>query len=82
LKASKRALDVISTLPEREAAVVNHLLDNKGRDTQSRIRKKLLIPKTSLFRIIASLEKKNVVNAVKDGKAVKVSFTDWFKSKE
>jgi len=82
LKASKRALDVISTLPEREAAVVNHLLDNKGRDTQSRIRKKPLIPKTSLFRIIASLEKKNVVNAVKDGKAVKVSFTDWFKSKE
>jgi len=80
-KASKRSEDIIKTLNQKEKEVVNYLQLNKGEINQASIRHNTGIPRTSLSRIMISLENKNIIKIRKEGKAVKISLTDWFLEK-
>ena len=81
-KASKRSEDIIKTLNPKEKEVVNYLQLNKEEINQASIRHNTGIPRTSLSRIMISLENKNIIKVRKEGKAVKVSLTDWFLEKD
>lgn len=81
-KVSKRSEDIIKTLNPKEKEVVNYLQLNKGEINQANIRHNTGIPRTSLSRIMISLENKNIIKVRKEGKAVKVSLTDWFLEKD
>lgn len=77
----KRAEDIIRTLNEKEKEIVEFIIENNNITVQSKIRHALKIPRTSLSRILASLEKKKIIECEKHGKAVKIKFTDWFLEK-
>lgn len=77
-----RAKDIIATLNKKEKDVVELLLSKKEETSQASIRHNLGIPRTSLSRILASLEQKKIAHIRKVGKAVKVRLTDWFIGKE
>ena len=79
---SSRAEDIKSTLNKKEKDIVDFLLSQNGETNQASIRHNTGIPRTSLSRIMASLEHKKVLNARKVGKVVKVKLTDWFLGKE
>lgn len=76
-----RAEDIKSTLNKKEKDVVE-FLSGKGEVSQASIRHNLGVPRTSLSRILASLEQKKIIHVKKIGKAVKINFTDWFLGKE
>lgn len=80
--AGKRAEDIMKTLNENEKNVVNFLIENKNKAAQSSIRHALGIPRTTLSRIVESLERKNIIKVERLGKAVKIELTDWFLGKE
>jgi len=73
---------IMQTLPERERAVVEYLLSAKGKKAaQSKIRYALLIPKTSMFRIVDALEKKKVIERRGEGNRTVLLLSEWFKSR-
>jgi len=78
----KRSQDILKTLNPKERDVVSYLLANKGHATQASIRHNTGIPRTSLARVLQSLEAKKIIKISKFGKAVKVQLTDWFLEKE
>ncbi|MBN1502635.1 hypothetical protein JW930_03755 [Candidatus Woesearchaeota archaeon] len=78
----KRTKDVFSTLSEREKIVVSFLLDNNMESTQNIIKYKTRIPKTSLVRILHSLENKKIISLEKIGNLKKIKLTTWFLGKE
>lgn len=82
IKPTKRSEDIIATLNQKEKEIVNCLQLNRGEINQARIRHQTGIPRTSLSRIMISLENKNIIKVRKEGKAVKISLTDWFLGKE
>ncbi len=75
---TKKMQDVTNTLPEGERRVVEFLLENDGRSRQSKIFYALLIPKTTLSRLLYSLENKNIVKTQKFGKIKQVELSEWF----
>ncbi|MFO8016686.1 MAG: hypothetical protein R6U32_06275 [Candidatus Woesearchaeota archaeon] len=79
---NKRATDIMKTLNEKDRLVVDYLLGSQNKAVQSRIRHDLGIPRTTLSRVLVSLEKKNIIGCEKHGKAVKVWLTDWFLGKD
>jgi uncharacterized membrane protein len=79
---SSRADDILATLGKKEKDVAELLLERKDETNQATIRHNTGIPRTSLSRILASLEQKKIVKIRKVGKVVKVSLTDWFLGKE
>jgi uncharacterized membrane protein len=83
----KRAKDIAQTLNEKEKTVVNYLLEHEYKGTkhigiQSEIRRETGIPRTSLARIIKSLQIKKIIQVEKMGKAIKLKLTDWFLGKD
>ena len=76
-----RAEDIKSTLNKKEKDVVD-FLSGKGEVSQASIRHNLGVPRTSLSRILSSLEQKKIIHIKKVGKAVKIKLTDWFLGKE
>ncbi|MBN2111618.1 hypothetical protein JW707_00815 [Candidatus Woesearchaeota archaeon] len=76
-----RAKDILSTLNRKEKGIVEYLM-GKGEVNQSKIRHNTGIPRTSLSRILVSLEHKKVIHIKKVGKLVKVKLTDWFLGKD
>lgn len=78
----RRAEDIIATLNKKEKDVVEYILRKKEETAQANIRHNTGIPRTSLSRILASLEQKKIIKIRKVGKAVKVRLTDWFLGKE
>ncbi len=77
----KRSQDILKTLNSKEKEIVNFLEMNQGKSTQAGIRHNTGIPRTSLSRLINGLENKNIIKVRKEGKAVKISLTDWFMEK-
>jgi uncharacterized membrane protein len=65
---SEKAKAVLSTLTDREAEIVRHLLSAGGKAKRSSLQHKLLIPKTSLLRNLRSLERKNIVKLTPFGR--------------
>ena len=80
-EVSKRALDIMKTLSEKELMVVNFLLQNKNIGTQAQIKNNTGIPKTTLIRVLDSLKNKKVVEIEVIGKLKKVKLTSWFLGK-
>jgi uncharacterized membrane protein len=78
---SPRSRDIVKTLKDKERKVVEFLLDNP-QSTQARIRHAVGMPKTSVARILMSLELKNIVKVKRVGKLKKVELTPWFLGKE
>jgi len=78
----ERAKDITATLHKKERDIVEYLLSKKEETNQANIRHNTGIPRTSLTRILASLEQKNIIKVRKVGKVVKVRLTDWFLGKE
>jgi len=81
-KVSNRTEDIIKTLKEKEKKVVEFLIENKNKSTQSKIKYEVGIPKTTLIRILQGLELKNIVKIEKIGKLKKVELTNWFLGNE
>ena len=78
---NSRSNDILKTLNEKEKAVVEFLIQNGYKGTQSKIRYGTGIPKTSLSRVLNSLEFKKVIVIEKIGKLKKVDLTAWFLGK-
>ncbi|MBW2983510.1 hypothetical protein KY361_00160 [Candidatus Woesearchaeota archaeon] len=82
IKPSKRAEDIMATLNPKEKKVTGFLLENNNESYQAKVRYATGIPRTTLARVLISLEGKKIVKIEKVGKAVKIKLTDWFLGKE
>jgi uncharacterized membrane protein len=78
---SSRSKDLMSTLNEKEKQVVS-LLVEKGELYQNKIVYETNIPKTSLVRILTSLEQKHIIESKQIGKTKKFKPTNWFLNTE
>jgi len=78
---SSRPDDIKTTLNKKEKDVVE-FLTGKDEVNQSSVRHNLGIPRTSLSRVLASLEHKKIIHVKKVGKVVKIKLTNWFLGKE
>ena len=81
-KHSKQTLALMKTLSEKEKKVVNFLIEHKNMASQAKIRHNTKIPRTSLTRVLQSLEKKKIAEIEKEGKMVSVKLTRFFLGKE
>ncbi len=70
------------TLNKKEIKVVDYLMQSEKSPSQNRTSHDIGIPKTSLSRIIDSLEKKNILTCEKIGKYKKLQLTKWFLAKK
>lgn len=77
-----RARDILKTLSERESAIAVFLLDSGYEMTQAKIRNTLGIPKTSLARLLRTLEEKKVLHVDHIGNMKRIKLTDWFLGKD
>jgi len=77
-KESDKLGSVLKTLNRKESKIVNLL---KGRENytelQSKIRHELGIPRTTLSRLLISLEKKKIITVFRSFRIVKVKLNDW-----
>jgi uncharacterized membrane protein len=82
-KQSKRLDSIIKTLNQKESSIITLLKDREtNTELQSRIRHELGIPRTTLSRLLQSLEKKKIITLSKQGKIVKIKLTDWILEQE
>lgn len=77
---NKRASDILATMQGNERDVLKFLIENPN-TTMAKIYYGTGIPKTSLARVLQTLESKNIITTEKIGKLKKVSLTDWFLEK-
>lgn len=91
-KPGAAKVDIISALNRKEKLVVEYLLEENLKHVQSgnvggfHVSQANIIygaglPKTSLVRVLNSLEQKNIIIIEKFGKMKKISFSEWFESK-
>ncbi len=78
---SKVSEAILKTLNSKEKAIVEFLLSNSNKASQAQIRHNTSIPRTSLTRVLQSLEAKKIINIERQGKMVKVELTDFFLGK-
>ena len=78
---AKRIKDILCTLNSKEQAIVNYLLQHNNQSAQANIRHAIGIPRTSLSRLLKSLEIKKIISIEKHGKAIKIRLTEWFLGK-
>ncbi len=82
VKSNKRINDITTTLSTKEKQIVNLLLENHNELSQALIRHNTGIARTTLSRILESLESKNIINIERMGKLVKVRLTPWLLGKD
>jgi uncharacterized membrane protein len=80
-KVSRRSKDILQTLSERERSITEYLMEH-GEVYQNKVSHELHIPKTSLVRILSSLEGKKVIEIEKIGKTKKIRLNSWFLGKK
>ena len=82
-KQSKRLDSIIKTLNQKESSIIILLKEREANtELQSKIRHELGIPRTTLSRLLQSLEKKKIITLSKQGKIVKIKLTDWILEQE
>lgn len=81
-RTSERSQDIIKTLGDKEKSAVDFLLKNNNKSNQAAIRHTTGLPRTTLARVLSRLESRKVVQIEKEGKAIRVSLTNWFLGKE
>lgn len=77
----KREKDIFKTLRDNEQKIVEFLIEQKEPVYFSKIHYKTGLSKGSLFRNLRSLESKNIVMTIKEGKVRRVRLSDWFLEK-
>ncbi|PIN76782.1 hypothetical protein COV17_00995 [Candidatus Woesearchaeota archaeon CG10_big_fil_rev_8_21_14_0_10_36_11] len=75
---SKQIRVLLQTLSEKERVVVTFLLEHDNIRSQAQIRHATHIPRTSIARILQTLERKKIITIKKDGKMVSVKLTNLF----
>ncbi|MBU1198154.1 hypothetical protein KJ765_06645 [Candidatus Micrarchaeota archaeon] len=73
---------ILNTLQDNERRTVEFLLEERGRARFSKVFYKLLIPKTTLSRVIFALESKKIIETRKFGKVRELKLTEWFLSEK
>jgi len=81
-KLSKQTQALMKTLSEKERKIVDFLLENDHHASQAKIRHNTKIPRTSLTRVLQSLEKKKIAEVEREGKMVSVKLTKFFLGEE
>tara|TARA_Y100000310_G_C20679123_1_gene814846 strand:+ start:130 stop:1119 length:990 start_codon:yes stop_codon:yes gene_type:complete len=81
LELGQRGKDIYQTLRGNEKKIVEFLLNQKEPIYLSKIHYKTGISKGSLFRNLESLEKKNIVETIREGKVRKTKLSAWFLGK-
>ena len=81
LKLGQRGKDIFQTLRHNEKKIVEFLLKQKEPIYLSKIHYKTGISKGSLFRNLESLENKNIVETIREGKVRKTKLSVWFLEK-
>ena len=71
----------METLNNKEKNVVRFLLEHKEFMSQNQVGREVGMPKTSLSRVIESLELKKIVETECIGKYKKIRITSWFLGK-
>ena len=74
----RRAHDIVMTLRENEKKIVTALLEEKKELSFTSLRYRSGLSKSSLFRNLQTLEQKNIVKTIRDGKLRKIKFSNWF----
>lgn len=77
----KREKDIFKTLRDNEKKIVEFLIEQKEPVYFSKIHYKTGLSKGSLFRNLRSLEEKEIVETVKEGKIRKIRLSEWFLGK-
>jgi uncharacterized membrane protein len=77
---SPRQQDILKTLNEREKKIV-HALSERGPLNLGKLSVATMTPKTSLLRVMAGLERKNIIKIEKLENIVRISLSDWFREK-
>ncbi|MCK4669740.1 MAG: hypothetical protein KAT43_00945 [Nanoarchaeota archaeon] len=80
-KVSRRSDDIMQTLGKKEKEIVSFLMSNNNQSYQAKIRHSLGMPRTSLARLLESLQRKRVITIQKEGKAIQIKLTSWFLGK-
>ena len=78
---TKREKDIFKTLRDNEKKIVEFLVVQKEPVYFSKIHYKTGLSKGSLFRNLRTLERKNIVITIKEGKVRRVGLSDWFLGK-
>jgi len=81
LKLSSQTKALLETLSEKEKSIVNFLLENNNKSSQSKIRHVTRMPRTSLARVLQGLEAKKIILIEKEGKMVLIKLTPLFLGK-
>lgn len=81
-KSSHRTQDILTTLSPRERKVVEFIISHDNEATQGQIKNAVNIPKTTLSRILTSLEHKKILKVEKIGKMKKTRLTSFFLGNE
>jgi hypothetical protein len=76
-----RMQDLLETLNHKEKNVVEYLIKSDKKISQSMLSRHVGIPKTSLCRVIESLEQKKIICIEEVGKFREIRLTDWFLGK-
>ena len=79
---SKQTQALLQTLSEKEHKVVTFLMNHGNEGSQAQIRHATHIPRTSMARILQTLERKKIVQIEKQGKMVRVELTELFLGKK
>ncbi len=77
-RLSARTKDLIETLNHKEKNVVEYLMAAKKKVSQNALSRQVGIPKTSLCRVIESLEQKKIIHVEQIGKFKHIYLTEWF----
>ncbi|MFQ6136202.1 MAG: helix-turn-helix transcriptional regulator [Candidatus Hydrothermarchaeales archaeon] len=75
-------MKVIETLTENERGIVELLLKEGGKLTQSKIRRELGIPKSSLSGMLNSLRRRKIINKREYGRTNLIELSEWFLSEK
>lgn len=78
LNLSPSALAIMNTLSGNEKRAIEAIVLHGGKTTQAKIFHETRIPKSNLFRVIHSLEQKNIIITERFGKVKKVEFAELF----
>jgi len=74
----QRGKDILKTLRDNEKKIVEFLLNQEEPTHLSKIHYKTGISKGALFRNLESLEKKNIIESIREGKVRKAKLSAWF----
>jgi len=81
VKLPKQTQALLTTLSDKEKAIVEFLMANENHASQAKIRHTTKLPRTTLARTLQMLERKKLVEVSREGKQVEIRLTELFLGK-